>query len=143
MREKFMYDYKFKLPIGDWSDDGHGICEYFIFYSNSPAKKLIESYIKACEIYKIDSLCQDYQESRIIEEDVIRLKSLGFKITSEPEPIHLAELVIDSIMQVNPEIKISIAPEEEIPLFCNWLGQKVMKKSGRVFNLPGYGLFTQ
>jgi len=41
--------YKFKIPIGDWSDDGHGkYVDYFI-ESNKPVEEVRELYFQACD----------------------------------------------------------------------------------------------
>ena len=51
--------YKFKLAIGDWSRDGHGLCEYLIMGSNKPVQEvrqfmLTKEYIKMLTGYNIE-----------------------------------------------------------------------------------------
>ena len=36
--------YIFNLPIGDWSGDGHNICDYYTISSNRPVEQVIEIY---------------------------------------------------------------------------------------------------
>lgn len=40
---------KFYINIGDWSEDGHGQCERFLFESNYSVEELQEAYRKSCE----------------------------------------------------------------------------------------------
>lgn len=44
-----MTKYLFKLPIGDWSDDGHGYCKDFIIECNMPIEKVFDAYFITCE----------------------------------------------------------------------------------------------
>ena len=39
---------KFKISIGDWSSDGHGKCEYYIFEANHEVEVLQDGYKKSC-----------------------------------------------------------------------------------------------
>lgn len=45
-----MSEYTIKIPIGDWSDDGHGKCEVFEIESNYPVKDLQEAYKASCKL---------------------------------------------------------------------------------------------
>jgi len=36
--------HKFRFPVGDWSGDGHGKCEWFQVRSNQPVEKWREAY---------------------------------------------------------------------------------------------------
>jgi len=42
--------YKFKIPVGDPSGDGHSQCEYFIIESNKSQEEIKEAYNKSCEL---------------------------------------------------------------------------------------------
>lgn len=60
--------YRFTIPIGDWSDDGHGKCEYFQFSSNLPVEEVREAYFVALEKHKDispESFAYKYQDSEL------------------------------------------------------------------------------
>lgn len=64
--------FTYKLPIGDWSDDGHGKCEWYLVRSNKSAR-LIEAafslraklalaisgfeHIKANSLWGVEATC--------------------------------------------------------------------------------------
>lgn len=60
--------YKFRLPIGDWSNDGHGRCEYFTVLSNKDVDKVREFHFKAMQIFDLRDIFAQYQENYIDEE---------------------------------------------------------------------------
>jgi len=142
--------YKFKLPIGDWSNDGHEKCDYYIIQSNISAKELVPIYIAMDEKYQISKECSEYEDNKL-SEDFIKLiyhLDLDVKkyITSEKWGIinseELAQLILDLLMKFEPNLTLSIVPEDTLPEFNNWLGQKFKGiSSGSVIDLPGYGLF--
>jgi len=41
--------FKIKFNIGDWSNDGHGYNEFYIFDSNYPVEKIKNAYIDSCK----------------------------------------------------------------------------------------------
>jgi len=41
--------HRFKLPVGDWSDDGHGKCDWHMIESNKPVEIWREAYFAARE----------------------------------------------------------------------------------------------
>jgi len=41
-------EYKFKIPVGDPSGDGHSQCEYVIIESNKSPEEIKEAYDKSC-----------------------------------------------------------------------------------------------
>ena len=143
---------KFKLPIGDWSDDGHGKCEYFIVESNVKFEMIVNTYIDMDSKYKISEICAEYEQSKLTEDQVEMIKESGLKLedyvgeefdleeNNYIETDGLAQLVIDFIMLCDVRIKLKIG-KEEMPMLNNWAGQEVTGKSGHVLSLPGYGLF--
>lgn len=76
--------YKFKLPLGDWSKDGHGICEWFVIESNKPVNEVREAYFKSVAMTGFNlanELCNDYEDSTITVEQAEKLESIGIDLT--------------------------------------------------------------
>ncbi|MFW6310698.1 MAG: hypothetical protein ACOC1K_00520 [Nanoarchaeota archaeon] len=145
--------YLFKLPIGDWSGDGHEMCEEFIIESNVSAEDLVPIYIEMDKEYNLSSECQEYKEESLSEEFLEFLEEKGLdpnKYLSSyggtdnkfVHPQDMAQLIIDLLMLWDDSLKLKIKDEEIIPSFNNHLALKVANKTGgRELELPGYGLF--
>lgn len=75
----------FKIAIGDWSSDGHGMCEYIYVKSNKPVEVVRELYFNNVEQTGLDFgkvCCADYGDAFIKESEVEKLKSFGIDIVS-------------------------------------------------------------
>ena len=61
-----------RFPIGDWSDDGHGKCKYFMVKSNMSVQSVRELHFKAPEVigFDIGKMCSDY-ESSTLDDDIV------------------------------------------------------------------------
>lgn len=42
-------EYRFRLTIGDWSDDGHGQSDELVFVANYPVSELRQAYKDSCK----------------------------------------------------------------------------------------------
>ena len=126
---------RFKLPIGDWSDDGHGKCDYFIVESNVHFDVIVSTYLEMDEKYKISEICSEYEEGSLTEEQSEMVKNAGLKVDEYPEARQLAQLVIHFIMMYDSSIELKIV-SEDIPMLSNWASP-----DGKYLSLPGYGLF--
>lgn len=73
-------EYMFTLPIGDWSDDGHGKCEYYTARSNKTIKKVREVHFQMKNKlgYDIEELACEYGVSYIASEIMDDIIKLGF-----------------------------------------------------------------
>lgn len=139
--------HKFKLPIGDWSNDGHGRCDYYFVESNVSAEDLVPIYIAMDEAYNISSQVNEYSESKLDDDYIQFMVKLGLEpkdyITDFLDPYinsrELAQLILDLLMRFDQGLSLRFS--EDIPEFNNWLGHKVTGKKGSVLSLPGYGLF--
>lgn len=76
--DKFM----FKLPVGDWSDDGHGKCHYFIIESDKEIKDVYASIpsIKKCLNIDIFSIANEYEDNEIKQADIDKMKKIGIDV---------------------------------------------------------------
>ena len=156
--------YTFKMPIGDWSDDGHGQCDYFQVESDVPVEEVREAHflIKEKTAIDIGNVCSEHQEPYLMFEDVRKLLDLGFnkdlisdfdeelfeKAKAENEPDYYEENAdgVDSetvahiwlflLNKVNPDMNLKIIPDkEEMLVFYG------SDKKGRFIESPGYGCF--
>lgn len=72
--------YKFQLPIGDWSGDGHNECKYYHVSSSKPVDEVREAHYKIEEVTGIDieSVVGVYDEPWIEADIVDKLIDIGF-----------------------------------------------------------------
>ena len=55
-----------RMPIGDWSGDGHGKCDYFRVEINGTVEKMREAHFASKVIFDIEeNLCSNYEESTV------------------------------------------------------------------------------
>lgn len=45
--------FKFKIPIGDWSGDGHSQCDTFVLKCNYPVEAVRQAYKDSCKLTRI------------------------------------------------------------------------------------------
>lgn len=59
------------IPIGDWSDDGHGKCDWFTIKSNFTVEQAREAYFKSVEKSGVD-ICKEiaceYEDNSVSEK---------------------------------------------------------------------------
>lgn len=138
--------YKFRLSIGDWSGDGHGIHEDFTVLSNRPVEVVREAHYKMEEKtgIQIEEICSEYEEDEIEAEKVQALKELGFGFENSTgmgegitNPAEMARLWMFLLQKTDPSLKLEIAPNDMPTLhFYGFDGQ------GRHIGFVGYGLFS-
>jgi hypothetical protein len=145
--------YKFKLPIGDWSDDGHGKHEDYIIESNKPLQEIRELYFQACEKlgFTLDghhelTPCRDYEEYHFKDETIEALLNFGLNISEDEqekwvkdsiETQEFCDLVLKFIKTQDPELILTRIPSEDFPMF-QFYGFDNQKRHIGYF---GYGLF--
>lgn len=134
----------FKLPIGDWSQDGHRQCEYYIVESNKPIDAVREAHfnIMAKTGIDINSICSCTEEDQIDEDLMEMLKSMGFTPSNRygDETIlcadDMAEIWILLLMKADPTLDLTIIVEDEIEMLP-FYGKDA--KGRRIGNI-GYGV---
>lgn len=141
--------YDFDIPIGDWSDDGHGKCEYFQATANKPFKDVCLAF-KAAKIkfdWSPEQICSEYEESQITKEDVEFLKQHGYPgalVEGFEDNFfikELAEVICWFINQGDPDIHVKLVPKEnKRPILRNWDYRDIVKDS-EALNPFGYGFF--
>lgn len=90
-----MSKHKIKIPIGDWSNDGHGRYKVFEIESNYPVHDLQEAYKESCRIVGIQ-FNHHYEDYMGIEIDSYR--SNERLICTEYEDSRLSEFAYDTLI---------------------------------------------
>lgn len=132
---------KFKITLGDWSDDGHGKTQVFILETNAlTIEEVREAYFKAIEITKFDfssKVCSKYEERYPKESVVERLKDIGIEIPPEYwETDDLLTALIKFIQIGEPVLTFTIV-KDAIPSFEFYGFDEKERHIGGI----GYGLF--
>lgn len=143
-----MITYKFSLPIGDWSNDGHGRCEWFLFRSTKPVEEAREAHFKAMKLFPLEQFFSDY-ESYLYptrREDIEKLVGLGLdpkKYLDQdkenwlaPTPLQMALLWADLLELADPTLELEII--QNCPEMLLFPGED---EKGRFCHDVGYGLF--
>jgi hypothetical protein len=126
-------EYEFRMPIGDWSGDGHSVCDYYSAYSNQPVEQVREVHFKAKEVTGVDieEICNEYEES-IIEQDIVdKLKGLGFKFEDYFSEVDDDELHADSWLMVNIWVFLLMKTDNTLKI--------TIQKENSILMLPFYG----
>jgi hypothetical protein len=163
-----MRKFTFKLPVGDWSGDGHSQCEYTIISSNVPVAEVREAYLEITEklqfgldgnhIFKGVPFA-DYEDSKLTSDQIAKLGldveayREYFKDSIEEEfedesgvyyevdylgPDEFVDLFIDFMQVHAPHIKLEIIPENHVDMFPFYGSDD----KGRHIGHMGYGLFS-
>lgn len=141
--------FKFQIPIGDWSDDGHGKCQYFTASSFKSFEDVCRAYEKAKEKFKDDdfspeSFCNEYESSSVDPKTIDLMKKHGFYTDDmgDFEDFYvdeMADFVVWFINQGDPELKVKLEVDP-VPCLNNWQYSKIVK--GKTLDQFGYGMFS-
>jgi len=151
-------EYLIRFPVGDWSDDGHGKCDYFMVRSNKLAQEVREIHFSCPERlgFDIGNICREYEDSDLSLEIFDKLQAAGFDIEWEDaksdnqkmcryfhssdsramgteEVFHLW-IDILQFLDSELELKLEIVEYEDI----NFYG---VDKKKRHLSTPGYGVW--
>jgi hypothetical protein len=146
--------YRIKLPIGDWSGDGHRECEQFIVESTKPVEEIREAHFKIKEVTDIDicKICSEYGDSYIREGEIEKILATGFVfdeghcneiekdgeniISISPLPTALAELWVYLLNKIDNSLQLRIV-DDNVPMLPFY----GFDEKGRHISGVGYGLF--
>jgi hypothetical protein len=138
-------EHKFKIQIGDWSGDGHGKHEDFIFTSNKPIEAVREAYFVAKrKISKVcpENYCSDYGDGDLTEDVRAMLRNGGCPLPENPSDFNaesMARVVAWFCMQGDPDLRIDAAPGADIPTLA-FYGHDAKR---RHIGFIGYGLMGE
>lgn len=137
--------YKFRMSIGDWSDDGHGKHEDFIVSSNVPVEIVREAHFAMKDKlgFSIEDICSEYEDTVIDIKITKMIEDLGFEFedyTSYGEADMyakaMAELWVFLLQKVDNSLELKII-DDDIPTL-HFYGFDEKK---RHIKQVGYGLF--
>lgn len=135
--------FKFRIPIGDWSGDGHGQCEWFTASSNGDIKAVREAYFKAKELvherFHPDNFVCDYEDRDLPSDVYVKMMAEGIvPMDFDPDMFHteeMAKYVVWFLNQGNPTLEVQLAEEEDDMLAFYGYDEKK-----RHIRFIGYGL---
>ena len=131
---------KFQIPIGDWSDDGHGKCEYFPAESDKSLEEIREAHFKMEKVlgFTIHDFCNIYEQSYIEKEYVKKISETGFDLdTNNFNTEQMAKLWVYLLNKIDPTLNIRLTEEEKLPMLPFYGFDKKQRHISQV----GYGLF--
>lgn len=145
--------HKFKLPIGDWSGDGHDENVDYLIETNKPLEEVRELYFQACEKlgFTLDghdplSICGEYEENLVKKETIEKLVEFGLNISEDQSEIwtkdgigtnELCDLILEFIKTQDSELILNRIPTEDFPMFQFYGFDEKQRHIGYF----GYGLF--
>jgi hypothetical protein len=131
--------FTFQIPIGDWSNDGHGLCDYFTVVSNKTIEEFGEAYRAAQK--KLPSsihptaFVDSYDNAEVPNSIYEQIKDTGFVFSPETEVPYstedgrvissnwMADYVCWFVQQGDPELTVEIVPSLEVFHFdCRHVG---------------------
>jgi hypothetical protein len=127
--------YKLRLPVGDWSGDGHSQCEYFILSSNVSSEELTAIFTETCKRTKKNpkQICHDYEDNEVKWKD---LEEMGLDPTplfkemddydedeEETDEIigsacarDMAKIMIAYLTTHNPNLRLELLDDDAFPI---------------------------
>lgn len=138
----------FRIPIGDWSGDGHSHCDWYDATAAKPIEDVREAYFAARKNKKLkkvcpEEFCNQYQDATIPKDVWQELERLGapMPVLEDPEDgiddDCMAALVVWFINQGDPDIDVRLDPKVTVPMLPFY----GFDKKKRHIGFMGYGLF--
>ena len=140
---------RIKFPIGDWSNDGHGKCDWFLVDSNKTVQAVREAHFLMKEKLgiSIEDIAQDYEENEIFGPQAKIFGELGLiNLVSyhEEDNVYYIEdsheminLWVALLKCVDPTLELTIV-DDLVPTI-NFYGVDEKK---RHIGFVGYGIFV-
>lgn len=148
--DKGSLNYKFNMPIGDWSDDGHGKTETFVFGCNKPLTAVVEAFNKAAKKLPLEThpteIFHDYEDHSLEAESYFSIFDAGYDMLAgfnEPEERarRLAELPDETweVILEYPQVE-----KKELACYVLWFCQQgdpelIFSEETPAESLFGYG----
>lgn len=144
--------HKIRVQIGDWSDDGHGKCDDYIFLVNKTVLELRETHFAMKEKlgFTIEDICSDYNDNVIYDYWMESIEEqIGHRIKDFVEwdeylkeyimlgSKEMAVLWMTLLQKVDKNLQFEIIPEKSYPSLAFYGYDDKKRHIGCV----GYGLF--
>jgi hypothetical protein len=114
---------RYRLPIGDWSADGHGRCEWFTVSVHGTKADISMAYGRAQKkLPDLDpaGICSDYEDHAVDPEIFESLVALGAISPGKDEdpswwmhPERMAALVVWYLNQGDPGLEARLEPKDD------------------------------
>jgi len=138
---------RFQIPIGDWSDDGHGKCKYFTCESNGDIYDVRDAYWLLSELlgFQFHEICSDYGESQLTDDQAQALYDNGLIDADDLEYYtsgngieheHFVDILVAGLNKVRPLLYITVLHNVRTPML---VGSD--DRDRRHIGQLGYGLF--
>jgi hypothetical protein len=136
--------YQFRIPIGDWSGDGHEKCEHFDASAAKPIGDVRAAWFAAKEKLPDiapDTFCDEYEEGSLPEPVSTNLRAAGCPLPEDEDdwgPDAMADVVVWFLNQGDPDLDVRLEKRSSVPslAFYGFDDQK------RHIGFIGYGLFS-
>lgn len=124
--------YQFKIPIGDWSGDGHGKCTWFVVNSNKPVEEWRKAYFAAAKQWPQLQPDGDALARCPVEEwPLAEIKEvLSYEINMDDAHQSLAEYMLVFCQRKDPSLTFEFA--EDVPMFPFYGFDKQQRHIGHV-----------
>lgn len=153
--------HRFTVNIGDWSDDGHGKTEEYVFGCNKPMKAVVSAFKKACKKFPREthptSIFSDYEEHSLTPKAYFEIFDAGYDMLhgfNEPKERARREKDLPD-ESWEDMLRYPQVDKEELALYILWFCQQgdaslVFSKetADKLFGFfgmtdqAGYGLFN-
>lgn len=132
--------HQFKLPIGDWSDDGHGKCDYYLIRSNKSVEEVREIHFSIPDNLgvNIEKICRGYEESKMSSDIAEELVELGWECSKDyMDSESMCRLWVFLLMKTDPTLELEVQEEniEMLPFYG-------FDEKKRHIGFVGYGVFN-
>jgi hypothetical protein len=125
------------MPIGDWSNDGHGRCKYFLVESNKDFNEVKAIHHRSQEVTGIDieNICADFDDNDIWEDTKEMLDEAGIDTSSLKESPYNEEK-FEVTVEDMARIWMNLLMKTDCTLLIEIKNIQIMS-----FGQVGYGLF--
>jgi hypothetical protein len=132
-------EHKFKLVVGDWSSDGHGISDTTVCICNHSNGEVMDAHKKlASKGINLLSQCNRYDDSKLGKDFIEKLNGIGF---------NLSEIDFDDLVLGEGEVYIN--GDDWVKLYMELVKIEIPDLQYKFINdgLPsiyigGYGLYS-
>lgn len=138
----------FRIPIGDWSKDGHGHCDYYTASSVKSLTDIREAYFaakkKLPKLICPEEFVNEYEDGVVPKDVILEAQKLGYNFGDAIDPDsgeieyfstgHMAKYIVWYINQGDPDCDAKLEGQNDMLVFYGF------DEKGRHISAFGYGL---